>query len=68
MDCFEALFPGVPQAELRAGDSTSIAGWDSIALVTLIAAVEEEFGLTIPLDSYANLTSFRAFMRYLEHD
>jgi len=65
LECFSAVFPGIPREQLRTADSYSLKGWDSVALVTLIAAVEEEFGITLAPDSYSGLTSFKAFLAQL---
>lgn len=43
----------------------SVAGWDSIATVTLINVVEEEFGIQIDADSIDDFASFSRFARYL---
>jgi len=40
--------------------------WDSLSLVTLIAVVQEEFGVEIPEEEVARLDSFGTFRAYLE--
>jgi acyl carrier protein len=63
--CFEAVFPGLTPDEIRASGAEH-GMWDSLSLVTLVAVVQEEFGLEIAPDELANLDSFSAFGAYLE--
>ena len=37
----------------------NIEGWESIRTLDLIVALEEEFGVTIPLEEVGNMTNFR---------
>lgn len=48
------------QADLI-GDDTSmdtVASWDSIKHMNLVLAIEEEFGVSIPDEDVANITSY----------
>ncbi len=63
--CFQTVFPdlqtgGVPEATVD-----SVPGWDSVATVTLINVVEEEFGLEIGLEDVERMVSFPEFLEYL---
>jgi len=60
LECFRIVFPGVPDEELIAASATSMEKWDSIAHVTLISLIEEELRIQLPLERYAELTSFSA--------
>ena len=46
--------------------SDTIAGWDSLKHMNLVIALEEEFGVTIPDDEAANITSYRLIRLVLE--
>jgi acyl carrier protein len=37
----------------------NIEGWDSIKQLDLIVSLEEEFGLSIPLEEVGNMTNFK---------
>ena len=37
----------------------NIKGWESIRTLDLIVALEEEFGVTIPLEEVGNMTNFK---------
>ena len=63
--CFAAVFPDLPADEIPTATPESVAGWDSVANVTLLAVVEEEFGLAIDVDDLERLTSFEALLDYL---
>ncbi len=64
--CFGALFPDLELPEIRRASIDSVAGWDSVATVTLINLVEEEFGVQVGLEDVAELMSFEEFRAYLE--
>ena len=42
--CFQAVFPDLSESEAAHATAQGVAGWDSVATVTLTAVVEEEFG------------------------
>lgn len=62
LGCFQAVFPDVDEAALADASVDSLSGWDSVAQATLIAVVEEEFGIAIPPEQYEELTSVRVFL------
>jgi acyl carrier protein len=64
-ECFATIFPDLPPNRIETATLETISEWDSIAMVTLISVVEEEFGLPIALESVANLNSFDSLCRYL---
>lgn len=65
IECFASVFPDAPRDQLSTATSTTLPGWDSIALATLIATVEEEFGVILPAEDYGSLNSFAAFLGQL---
>jgi acyl carrier protein len=66
MRCFASVFPGLTPEEIRKTRAESSGVWDSLALVTLTAVVEEEFGIEIDPEALPQLDSFTAFGDYLE--
>jgi len=56
--CFANVFPDLPAAELPKVSMASLARWDSIAQVTLLAAIAEEFSLDFAPEDFEDLTSF----------
>jgi acyl carrier protein len=65
MRCFAAVFPELSPEEIGAATPEGVPAWDSIANVTLLAAIEEEFDVTIDANDLERLTSFRAVLDYL---
>jgi acyl carrier protein len=64
--CFSAVFPELSTDEITEASSISVQNWDSVAGVTLLAVVEEEFGIIIEDDDFAKFNSFRGFLNYLQ--
>ena len=64
--CFALVFPGLTQGEIRESSAEATGAWDSLSGVTLIAVIEEEFGIQIEPDIYSELNSFDAFNAYLQ--
>ena len=63
--CFSAVFPTLAPQEIVAAGSETVKGWDSIAAATLVAAIEEEFGIEFEVEALRGLTSFEAMLDYL---
>ena len=64
--CFAGVFPSLAKQEICDADASTVKGWDSVASVTLLAAVEEEFGVEIGITEMAELLSFRSMFAYLQ--
>jgi acyl carrier protein len=56
--CFSVVFPDLNADEIKRASNTSVATWDSLATVTLISLIEEEFKLSLPPDDFEYLVSF----------
>lgn len=63
--CFEAVFPGHPAGVLREATPETMEAWDSMATVTLMAVVNEEFGTDLDLDSMEGLLSHARLAEWL---
>jgi acyl carrier protein len=66
--CFAAVFPDLSPEQLRQADADNVAAWDSMATVTLMAVVNEEFGSDLDLDQMEPLRSFGSLLDHLERD
>ena len=64
--CFKAVFPNLTDEEVMLASITSVSEWDSIAAISLIVVLEEEFGTEISPDEIENLISFDLVRNYLE--
>lgn len=58
INCFSIVFPNLSPDELRRASNTSVATWDSLATVTLVSVIEEEFGVPIMPEEYEYMISF----------
>jgi acyl carrier protein len=63
--CFTAIFPEESPDQLKNATMENTEKWDSVAGVTLINVVEEEFGLQIDVEDFTRLVSFSRFADYL---
>ncbi len=63
--CFLSVFPGATQEEIRTARLQDIAGWDSLRGVTLLAVLDEEFGLQLDLSELLDLGSFEGISQHI---
>ena len=66
IECFEAVLPDVPAADIPALSMATAASWDSVATLNLVAVIEETFERTIDTDALERFTSFAFIRTYLE--
>jgi acyl carrier protein len=66
VSCFRNVFPSLTEEEIRSAGAGSLEAWDSIAHVTLLSAIAEDFGLSFGLDDFESLTSFPAIVARVE--
>jgi acyl carrier protein len=65
-NCFCAVFPEVSSEEIIHASSATMQSWDSVAVVTLLTVIEEEFGISIEEDDLAEFDSFQRILSYLQ--
>jgi acyl carrier protein len=66
VSCFRIVFPQFPAEAIPSARQDSVEAWDSVAAITLISVIEDEFQVTIDLERMLELTSFAAFLAYLK--
>jgi len=64
--CFSNVFPNIRQDEIPRASTASLAAWDSVAQVTLLSSVAEEFGLDFDVEQFEELVSYALILDYLE--
>ncbi len=64
--CFETVFPEMPPGEITGAAQSSLAAWDSIAAITLLNVIEDEFQITMDLELAGELDSFTKIYEYLK--
>jgi acyl carrier protein len=65
-NCFCAVFPELSIEETLHASPATVQSWDSVAIVTLLTVIEEEFGISIEEDDPAKFDSFQRILSYLE--
>ena len=63
--CFQSVFPDLAESQAERASADRTPGWDSVATVTLVAMVEEEFGCQFQPEDIEHLSSFTAFQEAL---
>ncbi len=63
--CFALTFPGLERSRIPEATSENIAGWDSVAHVTLLSLIGEEFGIDVDFEAFEGATSFEALAERL---
>ena len=57
-NCFLNVFPDIPPAEIAKASTASLAAWDSVAHITLLSAIAEEFDIELEPEDFEQLTSY----------
>ena len=65
MHCFATVFPGATRDEIKVSKFEEITGWDSLRGVTLLAVLDDEFGIQMDVDELMGLKNFDGLESYL---
>lgn len=63
--CFSSVFPTLSEAEICASDVVPLFDLDSLAGVTLVTLIDQEFGVNVDLPDLLELGSFEAISQFL---
>ena len=55
----------MPDAEIERADMRRLGRWDSLALLTLLARIEKEFGLALSAEQFNQFTSYATIRELL---
>lgn len=58
--CFSLAFPQMAPSHYPSASAENTSGWDSIAQLTLLTLIGEEFGIDIDFEEFEGATSFEA--------
>ena len=64
--CFANVFSDLSEDKIPLASMDSVPSWDSVAHVTLIASLAEEFGQQFELEDFEEMVSFQKVMESLE--
>lgn len=62
---FETVFPDLPSQAVPTASQDSTPNWDSVAAITLMNLIEEEFSIQMDFGEVAELTSFPKILEYV---
>lgn len=63
---FENVFPDLPGDRIPNACQDSVQNWDSVAAITLMNLIEEEFGIQMDFEDLGELTSFQKILAYVD--
>lgn len=63
--CFQTVFPDLSGQDALHASQATLAEWDSVAAITLVNVVEDEFTFEMDLDALADLDSFDKLYEYV---
>ena len=66
--CFASVFPILSESEIRTSDIVPLFDLDSLAGVTLVTLIDQEFGVNVDLSDLLKLGSFEAISRFLRKE
>lgn len=64
--CFSNVFPDLRTEEIPRASTASLAAWDSVAHITLLSSIAEEFGQSFELEDFEELVSYALIVDRLE--
>jgi len=63
--CFASVFPTLSHEEIRTSNVVPLLDLDSLAGVTLVTLIDQEFGVNVEVPDLLRLGSFEAIAQYL---
>jgi acyl carrier protein len=64
--CFLNVFPDLAEADVPRASQASMAQWDSVAHVTLLSAIGEDFQIELDEESFESLSSYLLIVDFVE--
>jgi acyl carrier protein len=63
--CFALVFPDLTDEQIWKASQATVAEWDSVAAITMMNVIEDEFGIAMELDEVAEFDSFERVLEYV---
>lgn len=63
MHCFATVFPAAAREEIEVSKFEALPGWDSLRGVTLLAVLDDEFGVQMDMDELLKLETFEGLAK-----
>lgn len=64
--CFEVVFPSLIKEQIPIASQRTVSVWDSVAAITLLNVIEEEFQIQMDFDLLPDLDSFESILAQLQ--
>jgi acyl carrier protein len=64
--CFMGVFPDLAEGDVTRASQSSLSQWDSVAHVTLLSAIAEEFQIELDEESFESLASYLLIVDFVE--
>ncbi len=62
VECFARVFPALDRSSIPSARHDTVAGWDSLAQVTLVSLIGEQFGFDVDFEEFEEATTFAALL------
>lgn len=62
---FETVFPDLSADRITSATQDTVQTWDSVAAITLMNLIEEEFSIQMDFEDLGELTSFGKILTYV---
>ena len=59
------VFPDFPADRITSATQDTVQTWDSVAAITLMNLIEEEFSIQMDFEDLGELTSFQKILTYV---
>ena len=63
--CFELVFPDLTEEQIVSATQANTPAWDSVAAITMMNVIEDEFAIQMDLDEVAEFDSFERVLLYV---
>lgn len=64
--CFKTVFPELSDEDTPTATTDSLQAWDSVATITLMNVVEDEFKIDFDLERLSEVDSFERVYEYVK--
>jgi acyl carrier protein len=65
-DCFALTFPNLSAERIPTASAENLSEWDSIAHITLLTVIGEQFGIDVDFEEFEGALSFEALAAKLQ--
>lgn len=65
IQCFTTVFPSATRDEIKTSKFEALSGWDSLRGVTLLAVLDDEFGIQMDMTDLLELETFDALEKHI---